>query len=51
VRLPNMPADLIHPGFAAIVGMILYAHRTRKERSLDKPSFRAKFRAAFAASF
>jgi cell division protein FtsA len=51
VRLPNMPADLVHPGFSAIVGMVLYAHRTRKERSLDKPSFRAKFRAAFAASF
>jgi cell division protein FtsA len=51
VRLPNMPADLVHPGFSAIVGLVLYAHRTRKERSLDKPSFRAKFRAAFAASF
>lgn len=51
VRLPNMPSGLLHPGCSAVIGMILYVHRTRQMRAAEKKSLRAKFRAVFAASF
>jgi cell division protein FtsA len=52
VRLSHMPAELNHPAWAASIGMVLYAHRTRAMRAAeDNRSLRAKLRAMFAASF
>lgn len=51
VRLSNMPAELVHAGFATVIGMLLYAHRTRITRAAEDNSLRAKLRAIFAASF
>jgi len=51
VRLSNMPGELVNPGFATPIGMLLYAHRTRVTRAAENNSLRAKLRAIFAASF
>lgn len=51
VRLSQMPGELVHPGFSAAIGMLLYTHRTRMTRAAEDNSLRAKLRAAFAASF
>jgi cell division protein FtsA len=51
VRLSNMPSELINPGFATAIGMLLYAHRTRVTRAAENNTLRAKLRAIFAASF
>lgn len=52
LHLSRMPAELNHPSWAASIGMILYAHRTRAMRAAeDNRSLRAKLRAMFAASF
>jgi cell division protein FtsA len=52
VRLPQMPAQLNHPSWAASIGMVLYAHRTRAMREAeDNRSLRARLRAMFATSF
>jgi cell division protein FtsA len=51
VRLSHMPGELVHPGFATAIGMLLYAHRTRVTRAAENHSLRAKLRAIFAASF
>lgn len=51
VRLSHMPGELVHPGFAASIGMLLYTHRTRITRAAEDNSLRAKLRAVFAASF
>ena len=52
MHLPRMPAELNHPSWAASIGMILYAHRTRTMRAAeDHRSLSAKLRAMFAASF
>jgi len=51
VRLSHMPVELLHPGFATAIGMLLYAHRTRITRAAESNSLRAKLRAIFAASY
>jgi cell division protein FtsA len=51
VRLSQMPGELVHPGFATAIGMLLYAHRTRLTRAAESNSLRGKLRAMFAASF
>jgi cell division protein FtsA len=51
VRLSNMPGELVNPGFATPIGILLYAHRTRVTRAAENNSLRAKLRAIFAASF
>jgi cell division protein FtsA len=51
VRLSNMPGELVSPGFATPIGMLLYAHRTRITRAAENNGLRAKLRAIFAASF
>ncbi|MGA8668809.1 MAG: cell division protein FtsA [Terracidiphilus sp.] len=51
VRLSNMPGELVSPGFAMPIGMLLYSHRTRVTRAAENNSLRAKLRAIFAASF
>jgi len=51
VRLSHMPGELVHPGFATAIGMLLYAHRARVTRAAESNSLRSKLRAIFAASF
>jgi cell division protein FtsA len=51
VRLSQMPGELVHPGFATAIGMLLYAHRTRVSRAAEDNTLRSKLRAIFAASF
>jgi cell division protein FtsA len=51
VRLSQMPGELVHPGFSAAIGMILYAHRTRVSRATESNTLRTKLRSIFAASF
>jgi cell division protein FtsA len=51
VRLSQMPSELVHPCFATLIGMLLYAHRTRVTRAAEDNGLRAKLRAIFAASF
>lgn len=51
VRLSHMPGELVHPSFAAAIGMLLYAHRTRSTRAAESGSLRSKLRAMFAGSF
>jgi len=51
VRLSHMPGELVHPGFATAIGMLLYAHRSRVTRAAENNSLRSKLRALFAASF
>jgi cell division protein FtsA len=51
VRLSQMPAELVHPSYSTVIGMLLYAHRTRVTRAAETNSLRAKLRAIFAASF
>ncbi len=51
VRLSQMPGELVHPAFATVIGMLLYAHRTRETRAKENNTLRGKLRAMFAASF
>lgn len=51
VRLSNMPGELVHPSFATVIGLLLYAHRTRVTRAAENNSLRAKLRAIFASSY
>src|SRR6516164_9291010 len=51
VRLSNMPGELASPMYSTIIGMLLYAHRTRVTRAAENNTLRAKLRAIFAASF
>ncbi len=51
VRLPHMPSELVHPGFATAIGTVLYVQRTRTMRAAEDTSLRAKVRALFAATY
>jgi len=52
LRLPQMPTELNHPSWAACIGMVLYAQRTRSMRAAEENlSLRARLRAMFATSF
>jgi cell division protein FtsA len=51
VRLSQMPSELNHPSYAVVIGMLLYAHRTRTTRAQEDNSLRARLRGLFAASF
>lgn len=50
VPLSRMPAALQQPEFAALVGLVLYAHRTNTLRAQEQGSLRAKLKAMFAGS-
>lgn len=51
VRLSHMPGEMVHPGYSAAVGMLLYAQRTRMNRATESSTLRSKLRAMFANSF
>lgn len=51
VRLSRMPSELMNPSSAVMVGILLYAHRTRVTRSAESHSIATKLRAMFVASY
>jgi cell division protein FtsA len=50
VPLSRMPEDLAQPECAALIGTLLYTHRTSVIRAAEDHSLRAKLRAIFAGS-
>ncbi len=51
VRLSHMPPELVQPEYSVAVGMLLYALRTRLNRTTESSTLRSKLRAMFADSF
>jgi cell division protein FtsA len=51
VRLSQMPGELVHPGFSAAIGMILYTQRIRMKPVTQSTTIRAKFRSVFSGCF
>jgi cell division protein FtsA len=51
VRLSHMPGELVHPGFAAAIGMILYTQRIRQSSAEQSTTLRSKWREMFTGSF
>ena len=50
VPLSRMPQALVAPEYAALVGLLLYAHRTSLVRSQQEGSLRARLKTIFAGS-
>lgn len=50
VPLSRMPGELQQPEYAVLVGLMLYAHRTRTIRAQQEGTLRAKLRSMFAGS-
>ncbi|MBV8115537.1 MAG: cell division protein FtsA [Silvibacterium sp.] len=50
VPLSRMPSELAQPECAALIGTLLYSHRTSVMRAAEDNSLRAKLRAIFAGS-
>ncbi len=50
VPLSRMPGELQQPEYAALVGLMLYAHRTGAVRAREEGSLRAKLRSMLAGS-
>jgi cell division protein FtsA len=50
VKVSRMPEELAEPECAALVGMLLYSHRTGVLRAAEDGGLRAKLRAMFAGS-
>jgi cell division protein FtsA len=50
LRLSRMPQELIAPEYTALVGLLLYAHRTSLLRAQQESGLRAKLRTIFAGS-
>ncbi len=51
VPLSRMPQELVKPEFAAVIGLLLYTHRTQIRRASEEQGLRAKLKAIFAGSF
>jgi len=51
VPLSRMPQELAQPECAALIGMLLYSHRTGVMRAAEDQGLRAKLRTMFAGSF
>ena len=51
VPLSRMPEELVHPEYAAAIGMLLYTHRTQVRRASEEQGLRSKLKAIFAGSF
>ncbi len=51
VPLSRMPPELAGPEFAAVIGMLLYTHRTQVRRASEEQGLRAKLKSIFAGSF
>ncbi|HEY0785611.1 MAG TPA: cell division protein FtsA [Acidobacteriaceae bacterium] len=50
VPLSRMPQELVAPEYATLIGLLLYAHRTRQVRAQQDSSLRARLRTIFAGS-
>jgi cell division protein FtsA len=50
VPLSRMPAELVRPDCAVLIGMLLYSHRTGVMRAAEDQGLRAKLRTMFAGS-
>lgn len=50
VRLSRMPEELLDPEYATLVGLLLYTHRVRQQRTADDVGMGAKLKAIFAGS-
>ena len=51
VLLSRMPEDLAKPEFAAMIGMLLYTHRTQVRKASEEQGLRSKLKSIFAGSF
>ena len=51
VPLSRMPDELAKPEFAAVIGMLLYTHRTQVRKASEEQGLKAKLKAIFAGSF
>lgn len=51
VPLSRMPDELARPEFAAVIGMLLYTHRTAVRRASEEQGLRKKLKSIFAGSF
>jgi cell division protein FtsA len=45
-----MPEELIDPEYSTLIGLLLYTHRVREQRSADGIGVGARLRAIFAGS-
>ena len=50
VQISRMPEELAEPECSALVGMLLYSHRTGTLRAAEDGGLRAKLKAMFAGS-
>jgi len=50
VPLSRMPEGLLDPEYATMIGLLLYTHRVRQQRSAEELSVGAKLRSIFAGS-
>jgi cell division protein FtsA len=50
VPLSRMPEELIDPEYSTLIGLLLYTHRVREQRSADEVGMGARLRAIFAGS-
>ncbi|MHB8301529.1 MAG: cell division protein FtsA [Acidobacteriaceae bacterium] len=50
VPLSRMPDELIDPEYSTLIGLLLYTHRVRQQRSANEVGVGAKLRAIFAGS-
>jgi cell division protein FtsA len=48
--IPKMPAELVEPEFATVIGLLLYGYVTRMTRSKPEPGTLSKLKAFFARS-
>jgi cell division protein FtsA len=51
VLLSKMPEELAKPEFSAVIGTLLYTHRTQVRRASEEQGLRAKLKSIFAGSF
>ncbi len=51
VPLSRMPDELARPEFAAVIGMLLYTHRTQVRKASEEQGLRKKLKSIFAGSF
>ena len=50
VPLSRMPGELAAPEFAAVIGMLLYTHRTQVRRANEEMGLKDKLKSIFAGS-
>ena len=51
VPLSRMPDEMARPEFAAVIGMLLYTHRTQVRKASEEQGLRKKLKSIFAGSF